>query len=616
MNSLPNKAKTKIIELLSPAKDYQCGVEAILHGADAVYIGAPKFGARAAVGNTLQDIENLCSFAHIYGVRIYVALNTLLKEEELEEALAMVWDIYRAGADALIVQDMALRQMSLPPIPLHASTQMDNRTIEKVRFLEEVGFSQVVLARELSLEDIRCISEKTQVPLEVFVHGALCVGISGQCYLSEAVSNRSANRGTCAQYCRLPYTLEDATGVVIQRDKHLLSLKDMNRSEHIEELMDAGVHSFKIEGRLKDVSYVKNITAFYRQKIDEVLRKRPEYKRSSIGKSTFSFSPATEKSFNRGFTPFFLKGRNAEITAFNTPKSMGEAIGTVKTIHKNSFTVAGIKPLQNGDGLAFFNDKGVLEGFRANKVEENNRVYPLEMPQLKHKTKLFRNFDQAFELLMAKPTAERKMDVNISFWDTPSGFALSMETMDGARIMLQESFDKSLARKDQTENIHAQLKKLGNTPYEAKEVTLRQTASWFVPSSLLAEMRRKAVDKLTRCRKMRYYKELATKSKATVPYMEKHLTYLGNVSNTKAEAFYRLHGVEQIRPAYELLHEKNVPLMFSKHCLRYSIGECPSWNRNKTKPIHKVPFFLIHKDLRLRLEFDCKNCMMQVYKQE
>ena len=616
MPPLHKRLRTSKIELLAPAKDYQCGVEAIRHGADAVYVGAPKFGARAAVGNTLQDIENLCAFAHIYGARIYVALNTLLKDDELSEALAMVWDLYRVGVDALIVQDMALRQMPLPPIPLHASTQMDNRTAEKVRFLEDVGFSQVVLARELSLEEIRTIGEQTSVPLEVFVHGALCVGVSGQCYLSEAVSNRSANRGTCAQYCRLPYTLEDAEGTVIRRDKHLLSLRDMNRSEHIEELMDAGTRSFKIEGRLKDVSYVKNITAYYRQKIDEVLRRRPEYARASVGRSTCTFTPATEKSFNRGFTPFFLKGRNAEITAFDTPKSIGEPVGTVKSIQRNSFTVAGIKPLQNGDGLAFFNDRGALEGFRANRVEENNRVFPMEMPTLKPKTKLYRNFDQAFETLMAKPTAERKIDVSIAFWDTPSGFALSMEAADGTRIMLHEAFEKSLARKDQTDNIHTQLKKLGNTPYEAKDCTLELTASWFVPSSLLAEMRRKAAEMLTRCRMIHHRRELVRQKSSSIPYIEKRLTYLGNVSNSQAEAFYRQHGVEQIRPAYELLHEKGVPLMFSKHCLRFSIGECPTRQRNKAKPIHKTPFFLVHKDLRLRLEFDCKNCMMQVYKQE
>ena len=323
------------IELLSPAKDLQCGIEAINHGADAVYIGAPKFGARAAVGNSLEDIGILCRYAHLYGVRIYVTLNTILKDEELDEVELMKWELWRVGVDALIIQDMGIMKLHLPPIPLHASTQMDNRTSEKVQFLEKVGFKQVVLARELSLNEIRQISEHTTVPLEVFVHGALCVSYSGQCYLSAALSGRSANRGECAQYCRLPYTMVDSTGKEIVSEKHLLSLKDMNRSEHLEALLDAGVSSLKIEGRLKDITYVKNVTAFYRKKLDEIFTRRKEYIRSSLGKSVFTFEPVVEKSFNRGFTSFFLNGRTSNITAFDTPKSLGELVGSVKEIKGN-----------------------------------------------------------------------------------------------------------------------------------------------------------------------------------------------------------------------------------------------------------------------------------------
>ena len=472
------QTKSRPIELLSPAKDLNCGMEAINHGADAVYIGAPKFGARAAAGNSLEDIRELCDYAHLYGARIYVTLNTILKEEELEEAERMIWDLWHAGTDALIVQDMGITRLNLPPIPLHASTQTDNRTPEKVRFLQAAGFTQVVLARELSLNEIRRIAEATTVPLEVFVHGALCVSYSGQCYLSAALSGRSANRGECAQYCRLPYTMVDATGAEIVTHKHLLSLKDMNRSGQLEALLDAGVSSLKIEGRLKDVDYVKNITAYYRKKLDAVLSRRPEYRRASAGRSTYTFEPVAEKSFNRGFTPFLLEGRTADITAFNTPKSLGEPVGTVKEIKGNSFTVAGLKQLNNGDGLVFFNRKGELEGFRVNRVEAN-RVFPLDMPQLAPKTPLYRNFDQVFDKLLAKPSAERRLSVKIEFLDNPFGFTLCMEDETGARIMLAEPFAKELARREQQDNIRTQLSKLGNTPFEASEVVVGLSENWF-----------------------------------------------------------------------------------------------------------------------------------------
>lgn len=600
------------IELLAPAKDLACGMEAINHGADAVYIGAPKFGARAAAGNSLEDIRALCCYAHLYNARIYVALNTILREEELAEAEQLVWQLYQAGADALIVQDMGITRLNLPPIPLHASTQTDNRTPEKVRFLEAAGFTQVVLARELSLNEIRGIAEQVSVPLEVFVHGALCVSYSGQCYLSAALSGRSANRGECAQYCRLPYSMVDANGTEIVHNKHLLSLKDMNRSDQLKALLDAGVSSLKIEGRLKDVTYVKNITAYYRKKLDAILTRRPEYRRASAGKSTYTFEPVAEKSFNRGFTPFFLQGRTSDITAFNTPKSLGEPVGAVKELKGNSFTVAGLKQLNNGDGLVFFNSRGELEGFRVNRVEAN-RVFPLDMPDIKPKTLLYRNFDQVFEKQLAKPSAERKLAVKIEFLDNPFGFTLVMEDETGARIMLTEPFNKEPARRDQQDNIRTQLSKLGNTPFEASDVCIEMSENWFVPSSLLADMRRKAVDKLQADRAIRYQRELARKVEPSkeLPFPERQLTYLGNVSNSRAESFYKTHGVESISSAFELKPEKDVPLMFTKHCLRYSMGWCPTYQKQKSS--YKEPYYLIYKDTRLRLQFDCKQCQMLVY---
>lgn len=603
------------IELLSPAKDLNCGIEAIKHGADAVYIGAPKFGARAAAGNSLDDIRQLCDYAHLFNVRIYVALNTILREEELDEAEQLIWQLYRAGADALIIQDMGITQLNLPPIPLHASTQTDNRTPEKVRFLELSGFTQVVLARELSLNEIRRISEQATVPLEVFVHGALCVSYSGQCYLSAALSGRSANRGECAQYCRLPYTLVDAEGKVIAKDKHLLSLKDMNRSEQLEALLDAGASSLKIEGRLKDVSYVKNVTAYYRKKLDAIMARRPEYRRASAGSSTYTFEPVTEKSFNRGFTSFFLHERTANITAFDTPKSLGEPIGTVKEIKGNSFTIAGLKQLNNGDGLAFFNTRGELEGFRVNRVEAN-QVFPLEMPALCPKMAVYRNFDQSFEKLLSKPSAERKLSVSMEFLDNLFGFTLCLTDETGARVMITEPFNKEVARRDQQENIRTQLSKSGNTPFEVADIAVRMTDNWFIPSSLLAHMRRMAVEKLQANRMTRYRREISKQVSVIEPepYPERQLTYLGNVSNKKSEAFYKAHQVETVAPAFELVQEKNVPLMFTKHCLRYSMGWCPVYQKEKSS--FKEPYYLLYKDTRLRLQFDCKHCQMLVFSEE
>ena len=601
------------IELLSPAKDLNCAIEAINHGADAVYIGAPKFGARSAAGNTVADIEALCRYAHLYYAKVYVALNTLLKDDELSEAEALVWELYHAGVDALIVQDMALTQLNLPPIPLHASTQTDNRTAEKVAFLEAAGFTQVVLARELSLTEIKEIADKTTVALEAFVHGALCVSYSGQCFLSAALCGRSANRGECAQYCRLPYKMTDANGEVIADNKHLLSLKDMNRSDSLEDMIDAGISSFKIEGRLKDISYVKNITAYYRKKLDAIIDRRPDLCRTSTGNSKINFEPIPEKSFNRGFTNYFLDKRTNDITSFDSPKSKGEPVGTVKEIKGNSFTVAGIKKLNNGDGLAFINSKGELEGFRANRVEEN-RVFPLDMPSVKPKTPLFRNYDQAFEQLMSKPTADRRIRVAIEFIDNPFGFTLCMTDESGARVMTTEPFNKEIAKREQEENIRTQLAKLGNTPFEAASVSVNMDDNWFVPSSLLSEMRRKAVERLIANRATRYPREVVKKQETNTHKQllgEDKLTYLGNVLNAKAKEFYIARGVKEVDSAFEAAPQSNVPLMFAKHCLRYSMGWCPKQHKDKSP--YKEPFFLNYKDIKLRLEFECKNCQMLVY---
>ncbi len=607
-----HKMKQRPIELLAPAKNLECGIEAINHGADAVYIGAPRFGARAAAGNSLADIEALVQYAHLYNVRIYVTVNTILRDDELKETEAMIWDLYRVGVDALIVQDMGLTQLNLPPIPLHASTQMDNRTVEKVRFLADAGFRQVVLARELSVNEIsRIHAACPDTLLEVFIHGALCVSYSGQCYVSEACFGRSANRGECAQFCRLQFDMTDADGKVIEKGKHLLSLKDMNQSENLEELLDAGASSLKIEGRLKDVSYVKNVTAYYRQKLDALFKRRKEYVRASSGSVKLAFRPQLDKSFSRGFTDYFAHGRNPGIFSFNTPKSLGEEVGTVKEIRGNYLTVAGVKAFSNGDGLCYLDAQGRLQGFRVNRVE-NNKLFPQEMPRIKPKTVLYRNFDQEFDRIMQKKSAERKLAVDVSLAENNFGFTLTMCDEDGNSVSMALSKDKELARTPQHDNLINQLGKLGSTPFVPRNIEVDLSENWFIPSSELAELRRATVEKLLALRRTNYHRELWRMPETEHPYPQKELTYLGNVMNKEAAAFYQKHEVEKIAPAFEVEHSEGAALMFCKHCLRYSMGWCPV--HHKVKSPYREPFYLVSGDgKKFRLQFDCKNCQMKVY---
>lgn len=607
-----HKMKQRPIELLAPAKNLECGIEAINHGADAVYIGAPRFGARAAAGNSLADIEALVQYAHLYNVRIYVTVNTILRDDELKETEAMIWDLYRAGVDALIVQDMGLTQLNLPPIPLHASTQMDNRTVEKVRFLADAGFRQVVLARELSVNEIsRIHAVCPDTLLEVFIHGALCVSYSGLCYVSEACFGRSANRGECAQFCRLQFDMTDADGKVIEKGKHLLSLKDMNQSDNLEELLDAGASSLKIEGRLKDVSYVKNVTAYYRQKLDALFKRRKEYVRASSGSVKLAFRPQLDKSFSRGFTDYFAHGRNPGIFSFNTPKSLGEEVGTVKEIRGNYLTVAGVKAFSNGDGLCYLDAQGRLQGFRVNRVE-NNKLFPQEMPRIKPKTVLYRNFDQEFDRIMQKKSAERKLAVDVSLAENNFGFTLTMCDEDGNSVSMALSKNKELARTPQHDNLINQLGKLGNTPFVPRNIEVDLSENWFIPSSELAELRRATVEKLLSLRRINYHRELWRMPETEHPYPQKELTYLGNVMNKEAAAFYQKHGVEKIAPAFEVEHPEGAALMFCKHCLRYSMGWCPV--HHKVKSPYREPYYLVSGDgKKFRLQFDCKNCQMKVY---
>lgn len=602
------------IELLAPAKNLECGIEAVNHGADAVYIGAPKFGARAAATNSMDDIGRLTDYAHLYGVRIYVTVNTILKDEELKETEDMIWELYRRGVDALIVQDMGLTQLNLPPIPLHASTQMDNRTAEKVRFLTEAGFRQVVLARELSLNEIAAIHKACpDTPLEVFVHGALCVSYSGQCYASQACFGRSANRGECAQFCRLPFSLVDADGRVVVKDKHLLSLKDMNRLDMLEQLLDAGVTSLKIEGRLKDAAYVKNVTAAYRQRLDAILKRRQEYARASSGTCRFDFQPQPEKSFSRGFTHYFLEGRGEDITSFDTPKSLGEAMGTLKEQRGGWVSVAGVKPFHNGDGVCYLDEQGRLQGFRINRVE-GNKLFPAgNVPRIRPRTPLFRNQDQEFERILARKSAERKIGIRMKLEENRFGFSLTAEDEDDNRVTLTFAHAKERARTPQIENLRTQLAKLGGTPYELTEpADIRLTEEWFIPASVISEWRRQTVERLTAARRMNYRRELAVWKPTHHAYPATTLTYLGNVMNDEARRFYLDHGVKAVAPAYEKQPADGAVLMFCRHCLRYSLGWCPVHQKGRSP--YREPYSLASADgRRFRLEFDCKNCQMKIY---
>lgn len=602
------------IELLAPAKTADIGIEAVLHGADAVYIGGPCFGARAAAANSVNDIARLVDFAHRYEARVYVTLNTLLYDDELKLAERLIAELYRVGVDALIVQDMGVLRLDIPPIALHASTQTDNRTVEKVRFLYDAGFSRVVLARELSGEQIRTIAEMVPVELEVFVHGALCVSYSGQCYLSRTLSGRSANRGECAQYCRLPYTLLDADRRPLIRDKHLLSLKDMNRTDRLEALLDAGATSLKIEGRLKELSYVKNVTAWYRRRLDEIFERRPEYRAASSGRVELSFEPMPQKSFNRGFTRYFFDGRpDKDMGSPDTPKSLGEPVGRVVQVRGSVLKIQGSGVLHNGDGLCFLNKKGVFEGFRVNRVEDAV-VYPFEKLNISSGTLLYRNYDRLFEQALQKKSAQRRIPVDLRLYEIQDGFALKITDNSGRSAVVARDWGKEEARTPQIENQKAQLSRLGDTCFEARSVDVLCSKEYFLPASLLADLRRETVDRMMLVRRLSY-RPSRRREEGSALYPVSELDYLGNVSNASARAFYQAHGVKKIAPAYECEPVEGVALMFTRFCLKRQWGRCPRENvRPQGGSVWKEPLFLQYRDTLLRLEFDCRLCQMRLYR--
>ncbi len=633
------------LELLAPAKDLACGMAAIDHGADAVYIGAQRFGARAAAGNSTADIARLCDYAHQFGARVYVTVNTIIYDDELADTQRLLEELAEAQADAILVQDMGLvsiynSQFSIHnsqfsilnsqfPIlnsqfsihnsqfsihnsqfTLHASTQTDNRTADKVRWLWQQGFSRVVLARELSIDEIAEIHRQVpDVELEVFVHGALCVSYSGLCYASQQCFGRSANRGACAQFCRMKFDLVDADGQVIEHSRHLLSLKDLNQSGNLERLAEAGATSFKIEGRLKDIGYVKNVTAAYSELLNQLVARHPDrYERASLGHCRYTFHPDLRKTFNRGYTTYFANGRQADIASFDTPKAMGEFVGTVKELRGPSFNVAGTASFANGDGLCFLNADRELEGFRVNRVE-GNRLFPQKMPQnLRPGLRLYRNNDQQLERLLAKPSAERKIPVAMSLRATDDGFALTMGS-----VTVTMPAEHRQAEKPQRDNIVRQLTKLGGTPFECATVDMAADFDYFIPSSHLSELRRRATEALLKNLCHRADTSSAPRQHdGDAPPPLYRVPYLYNVSNHLARQFYERQGVE-VGDAFELRQPADDALLMQcRHCLRYSLGYCV--RRGGQRPPWREPLSLVLGDgRRFRLAFDCKNCQMNIF---
>ncbi|MBQ5997313.1 MAG: U32 family peptidase [Bacteroidales bacterium] len=613
------------IELLSPAKDLATGIAAVNHGADAVYIGGPRFGARAAAGNSIEDLERLAAYAHRFRARIHVTVNTILKDRELEETGRLVWRLYEAGIDAFIVQDMGLLSLDLPPVPLHASTQADNRTAEKVRFLQDVGFDRAVLARELSLQQIADIHAKCDIDLEAFVHGALCVCYSGQCYLSHALTGRSANRGACAQPCRLAWDLEDGNGNILLKDKHLLSLKDMDRSQYLREMIAAGITSFKIEGRLKDIAYVKNVTARYRTLLDSILG-RDGLEPASAGRTVFTFTPDPARTFHRGGTDYFLKGRNKDMTQWETPKSVGAEIGKLVQCGRGFLDITTDETLRNGDGLC----QGRI-GFRINRAEQTGpgrwRVYPAagtDTGALRTGQPLRRNADTAFLRLLEGDSARRTIRLHLQFTETAEGFAIQITDEEGVRIARRFTCEKIPAVKPEqaTETVRDRLMRWGGTIYEAVSCDIDWSEPRFIPSARLSAWRKEAAEALEEARIAAWQplrRQRTVQLPVTYPTDGDAAGYRLNILNHAAADFYRVHGIpaieaaleaESVNPDFADRPRTTAPvLMTCKYCIRHAMG----WCTRTGKPMpYAEPLFLRARDRRFKLRFDCRRCEMQI----
>ena len=601
------------IELLLPAKDLSTGKTAINHGADAVYIGASAFGARQAAGNSLQDIEFLVQYAHLYGSKVHVTVNTVLFDNELEGARKLLWNLYNIGVDAVLIQDLGLLKLDIPPLTFHASTQCHNYSVERIQFLEKIGFKRVVLARETDLETIQQIHNQANIELEAFVHGALCVCYSGQCYISRMMTGRSGNRGACAQICRTRFDLQDGNGKTLIHNKHLLSLKDMCRADYLEEMMNAGIMSFKIEGRLKNESYVKNVTAYYRQRIDNILEQRPEYQRVGSGTTRFFFTPDVQKTFNRDFTPYFLDGNREKMASFDTPKAMGQFIGYL--IQKNGkyfFEATGNRQqaIVNGDGLCFINNDGELEGFLVNGVEEN-RIIPQKSLSHFEKVELYRNIDKNFEKILLGKTAERKVAVDVLFEELSEGVRITFIDENGCKAMIEDRVELSPAQQPEkmAETLRTALSKLGGTPFEACSIEIPKCTA-FLRAGFVNELKNRAVEQLVTERVAHFHPQDTPLRYSPEPLFQ-HADYLRNITNEAHRAVYEDFGAKTIEYGLDKTEEfVGKSLMTCKYCSRHELGWC---KKSPTAPkAPKDPLYLISGKHRFRLEFDCVKCAMRI----
>lgn len=609
----------KKVEILAPAKNLYQGMAAINAGADAVYIGAPMFGARSNATNPVEDIAELVKYAHLFKAQVFVVLNTILYENELKTCEKLIHELYAIGVDALIVQDMAIMEMNLPPIVIHASTQTNNRDPKHVKFLADAGIKRVVLARELNLSQIKEIRETTDVELEFFVSGALCVSFSGNCYMSIAGGERSANRGSCAQNCRLPYQLIDGKGETLIKNSHLLSIKDLDLSDQLPDLIEAGICSFKIEGRLKDIVYVKNNVSYLRKRLDAFLEGNETYQKASSGRTFYNFEAEMGRSFNRGYTDYFVNQRVQKIGSWETPKSQGQVIGKVVELTAKGYVIENSEKLNNGDGLYFINENGEADGVQINTVE-NNVVYPNVFKPITVGTVVSRNSDAAFNKLVEREdSAIRKIGVKLTLTETVDGFKLTAVDEDGHTSNAVIQAEKELAKNADTvkPNLEKNLSKAGNTPFIVDEIELELTDSWFFPISKINELRREVLELLIDVRVNEYHREEYQITKTDHPYPVKELDFMYNVSNKMARSFYERHGVTQIEKAFELQWDPGkARVMTTKYCVKYELGKCPKFQRDTMGEKLAEPLTLKHGENEYKLQFKCKPCEMEIWEKD
>ena len=609
----------KKVEILSPAKNLVQGMAAINAGADAVYIGAPQFGARTNATNSIEDIEELVKYAHLFKAQVFVVVNTILYDHELEDCKKLIHQLYAIGVDALIVQDMAIMEMDLPPIVIHASTQANNRDPKHVKFLADAGMKRVVLARELNLDQIRDIKNATDVELEFFVSGALCVSFSGNCYMSIAGGERSANRGSCAQNCRLPYNLIDGTGKTLISNSHLLSIKDLDLSDQLPNLIEAGITSFKIEGRLKDMVYVKNNTSYLRKKLDAFLENNDTYQKASSGRTFYNFEAEMDRSFNRGYTDYFVNKRTEKIGSWESPKSQGQLIGKLLEVKANGYVIENYETLNNGDGLYFINEHGEPDGAQINIII-NDIVVPNTFKPLKPGTVIYRNSDAAFNRLVERDdSAIRKIGVKLKFTETKTGFDLEAIDEDGHKSRSSFVQEKELAKNEESTipNIKKNLSKTGGTPFIVDDITVEFSKNWFLPISKINEIRRVVLEQLIDIRVNEYHRDEFQIKKTDHPYPVSQLDFTYNVSNNLARAFYKRHGVTEIERAFELQWDPGKSrVMTTKYCVKYELGKCARYQRETMGEKVVEPLTLKHGENEYKLKFNCKPCEMEIWEKD